>query len=74
MSFVSKLKNFFYEEEEVEEEVVEKPKKVEKEKKINIYDIEKEKTRATLKNKKDPEDNKKYLNIFPFLVILCTII
>lgn len=57
MSFVSKLKNFFYEEEEVEEEVVEKPKKVEKEKKINIYDIEKEKTRATLKNKKDLEDN-----------------
>ena len=49
MSFVSKLKNFFYEEEEVEEEVVEKPKKVEKEKKINIYDIEKEKTREQIK-------------------------
>lgn len=61
MSFVSKLKNFFYEEEEVEEEVFEKPKKVEKEQKkenkINIYDIEKEKTRATLKNKKETESN-----------------
>lgn len=44
MSFINKIKDFFYDEEEVEEEIPIKEEK--KPKKINIYDIEKEKNKS----------------------------
>ena len=50
MSFMSKLKDFFYDEEEVEEEVTEPKKEIKKPvKKVNIYDIENEKKKADKK-------------------------
>lgn len=50
MSFMSKLKDFFYDEEEVEEEVTEQKKEIKKPvKKVNIYDIENEKKKADKK-------------------------
>lgn len=50
MSFMSKLKDFFYDEEEIEEEVIEEKKEIKKpSKKINIYDIENEKNKVEKK-------------------------
>lgn len=50
MSFMSKLKDFFYDEEEVEEEVTEPKKEIKKPvKKVNIYDIENEKKKVEKK-------------------------
>lgn len=59
MSFMNKIKDFFYDEEFVDEEYEEKPKKKKtvenisesKTKKINIYDIEKEKNKFDVKSK-----------------------
>ena len=50
MSFMSKLKDFFYDEEEVVEEVTEPKKEIKKPvKKVNIYDIENEKKKVEKK-------------------------
>ena len=54
MSFMSKIKDFFYDEEEIEEEVPKTKKEVKKpSKKINIYDIENEKNKSDEKEKQE---------------------
>lgn len=62
MSFMDKVKNFFYDEEEIEEVVPEvrkdsrrKTSHTEPKKKINIYDIENEKNKVNRKEKRKEE-------------------
>lgn len=64
MSFMSKIKDFFYDEEEIEE--VDEPKKQKKiknepKKKVNIYDIEREKEKANLREQKKQDISEKEL-------------
>ena len=64
MSFINKIKNFFYDEEEIDEEEYEQPKKEikkekepKKEKRINIYDIEKEQIKEKEKFNHKPKND-----------------